>query len=320
MTGNTRRGIAAAVIGNGIFGFSFMFSRIALAAATPFVMLMYRFGAAFLLLSLVALWAGCTKQEGWLRFRLAGRKLGPLVLLGLCQPVCYFLCESYGISLTNATFSGVMIALIPIAALAAGRLFLGEKPSLAQVCFALLSIAGVVVMTLRQSAQGEVQPLGVLLLLGAVASAVAFNLMSRRLSGQFSALERTWVMMLVGASVFAGLAMGRCGGHWQQLTAPLRTPSFLWAILYLAGFSSVVAFLMLNYANTELPVAKATIFCNVTTVISLLAGVIFLGEPFGRVQLLASVVIVIGVWGVQRQPQQAPAGPESSLKQEEQSL
>ena len=319
MTGNTRRGVAAAFIGNGIFGFSFMFSRIALAAATPFVMLMYRFGAAFLLLSLVALWAGRTQREGWLRFRLAGRKLGPLVLLGLCQPVCYFLCESYGISLTNATFSGVMIALIPIAALAAGRLFLGEKPTLPQVCFALLSIAGVVVMTLQQSAQGEVKPLGILLLLGAVASAVAFNLMSRKLSDQFSALERTWVMMLVGASVFAGLAVGRCGGDWQQLTAPLKTASFLWAILYLAGFSSVVAFLMLNFANTGLPVAKATIFCNVTTVISLLAGVIFLGEPFGWLQLLASVVIVIGVWGVQRQPDEA-AGPQNGLRQEEQGL
>ena len=36
--------------------------------------------------------------------------------------------------------------------------------------------------------------------------------------------------------------------------------------------------------------------------ISLLAGVVFLGEPFGIVSLLAAVIIVIGVWGVQRQP------------------
>ena len=37
----------AAFAGNAIFGFSFMFSRIALAAATPFVMLMYRFAFSF---------------------------------------------------------------------------------------------------------------------------------------------------------------------------------------------------------------------------------------------------------------------------------
>jgi len=137
-----------------------------------------------------------------------------------------------------------------------------------------------------------------------VASAVVFNLMSRRLSGQFSALERTWVMMLVGAAVFTGLALWETRCDIYLLTAPLAESSFVAAILYLAGLSSVVAFLMLNYANTELPVAQATVFCNLTTVISLLAGVIFLGEPFGWVQLVASAVIVIGIWGVQRQPVQ----------------
>ena len=315
MATKKRRGILAAVIGNSIFGFSFLFSRIALSSASPFVMLMYRFVTAFVLLSGVALWAHASKQEGWLRFRLRWRQCAPLLMLGIFQPVGYFLCESYGISLTNATFSGVIIALIPIVALGFGALVLGEKPSAWQVGFALLSIAGVVWMTLQQSAQGQVSPLGVILLLGAVASAVVFNLMSRRLSGQFSALERTWVMMLVGAVVFTGLALLDTHGGRAQLAAPLGQPSFVWAILYLAGLSSVVAFLMLNYANTELPVAQATVFCNLTTVISLLAGVIFLGEPFGLGMLLASAVIVIGIWGVQRQP-----GQQAISTAEEESL
>lgn len=308
MQHSTGRGIAAAVIGNGIFGFSFMFSRMALEVAPPFVMLTYRFVLAFVLINLVALWASRTGRTGWLRFSLRWRETAPLLALGVCQPVAYFLCESYGISLTNATFSGVIIALVPIAALAFGAVFLRERPSLAQVGFALLSIAGVVVMTLTQSAQGQVQPLGVLLLLGAVASAVAFNLLSRKLSQRFSALERTYVMMLVGAVVFAALAAGECAGDWRKLTAPAQSPAFMGAVGYLSVFSSIVAFLMLNYANTVLPVAQATVFCNLTTVISLLAGVIFLGEPFGWVSAIASVVIVAGIWGVQRQPASVAAG------------
>lgn len=301
-----RLGIAAAAIGNGIFGFSFMFSRMALAVASPFTMLMYRFVFAFLLLGLIGLWAKRTGQKGWLRFDLRLRKAAPLALLGLAQPVCYFLCESYGISLTNATFSGVIIALVPIAALGLGVLLLGERPSVPQVCFAFLSIAGVVLMTLQQSAQGQVQPLGVVLLLGAVASGVAFNLLSRRLSERYSALERTVVMMFVGAVTFTALALWENRGQPIKLAAPLGQPVFLWALLYLSCLSSVVAFLLLNYANTELPVAQTSVFCNLTTVISLLAGVLFLGEPFGPVSLLASVVIIIGVWGVQRQPKADP--------------
>ena len=148
----------AALIGNGIFGFSFMFSRMALDVASPFVMLMYRFIIAFAAINVVALWANRRRKGGegdWLRFSLRGKQTAPLIALGVVQPVAYFLCESYGISMTNATVSGVIIALIPIVALAAGFLFMGEHPSWQQVGFSLLSIAGVVVMTLQQSAGGD---------------------------------------------------------------------------------------------------------------------------------------------------------------------
>lgn len=290
----------AALAGNGIFGFSFMFSRIALAEATPFVMLMYRFVIAFGAINVVACWSRLQKKQGWLRFELPWRSVGPLIALGLVQPVLYFLCESYGISLTNATVSGVIIALIPIMALAAGVLFMREKPSWKQVGFSVLSISGVVVMTLQQSAGGTVHPLGVVLLVGAVACGAAFNIMSRKLSGAFSALERTYVMMLIAAVVFTILAVIETGGSTAQLFAPVDSLPFMGSMLYLSLFSSILAFLCLNYAATILPVGKSTAFCNVTTVLSVFAGVVFLGESINAASLIAAVVIIIGVFGVQK--------------------
>ena len=290
----------AALIGNGIFGFSFMFSRIALRVASPFVMLMYRFCGAFLLLNLVAVWARRTGRQDWLRFDIPWKNAGLLVLLGLIQPVLYFLCESYGISMTNATVSGVIIALIPIVALAAGAMFLHEKPTWQQVLFSLLSIAGVVAMTLQQSADGTIRPLGVLLLVGAVAFGAAFNIMSRKLSARFSALERTYVMMLVAAVVFTTLALTETRGDRTLLLAPARNSGFLLSMVYLSLFSSILAFLCLNYAATVLPVSKTTAFCNVTTILSVFAGVVFLGESITWISLLAAGVIIVGVFGVQK--------------------
>jgi len=290
----------AALCGNGIFGFSFMFSRVALGVSSPFVMLMFRFCLAFGALNIVALWARRTRQQDWLRFRLSWRETGPLIGLGLVQPVAYFLCESYGISLTNATVSGVIIALIPIVALAAGFLFMGEKPSGRQVFFSLLSIAGVIVMTLQQSAGGEIQPLGVVLLVGAVVSGAAFNILSRKLSGRFSALERTYVMMLCAAAAFTALAVMECQQDPAQLLAPLRNGPFLLSMLYLSLFSSILAFLCLNYAATILPVSKTTAFCNVTTVLSVFAGAVFLGESVTALSLASAAVIIVGVFGVQK--------------------
>lgn len=293
-------GTLAALCGNSIFGFSFMFSRVALQVASPFVMLMYRFCLAFAFMTVVVLWAKKTNRQGWLRFRLSWKETASLALLGLIQPVLYFLCESYGISMTNATVSGVIIALIPIVALAAGAVLLGEKPTWRQVLFSLLSIAGVVVMTLQQSSGGDIRPLGVVLLVGAVISGAAFNMLSRRLSGKFSALERTYVMMLVGAVIFTLLAVVECRQAPAALLAPLRSGPFMLAMLYLSLLSSILAFLCLNYAATVLPVSKSTAFCNVTTVLSVFAGVVFLGESITLVSVIAAAVIIIGVFGVQR--------------------
>ena len=62
----------AALGGNAIFGFSFMFSRIALGAADPFVMLMYRFLLAFLAVEAIALFSRRKKLDGWLRIYFLG--------------------------------------------------------------------------------------------------------------------------------------------------------------------------------------------------------------------------------------------------------
>jgi drug/metabolite transporter (DMT)-like permease len=47
------------------------------------------------------------------------------------------------------------------------------------------------------------------------------------------------------------------------------------------------------------------VFSNLTTVVAILAGVVFRGEPFGVVQLLGAAMIVIGVWGTNASGQQA---------------
>ena len=305
MTNKTTAATLCALGGNAIFGFSFMFSRIALGVATPFVMLTYRFILAVLGLSVAAAWSVKRKNppkesEDFMRFSLRGKNLLPLFGLGVVQPVAYFLCESYGIAMTNASFSGVIIALVPIVGLILGAVCLHERATARQAVWSLVSIAGVVMMTLMQSAEGAVRPLGVLLLLGAVLSGVVFNIISRSIADRFSAFERTYVMMLIAAFTFLSLAAWENRADLSALLAPLQSLPFMGAMVYLSLVSSIGAFMMLNFANNHLPVAKTTAFCNLTTVISVFAGVVFLGEPFTALSLAASVVIIVGVWGVQK--------------------
>ena len=40
-----------------------------------------------------------------------GKPMGRLLLLGIVQPVIYYICENYGIAMTSTSFSGLMLAL-----------------------------------------------------------------------------------------------------------------------------------------------------------------------------------------------------------------
>ena len=66
----------------------------------------------------------------------------------------------------------------------------------------------------------------------------------------------------------------------------------------MAVASSVGAFLLLNFAMNHISVAKASIFSNFTTVISVLAGILILHDSFSPLQLAGIVVITLSVCGV----------------------
>ncbi len=274
-----------------IFGFSFMFTKIALGRVSPITVIADRYIVAFLGMSLVMLF---TKTKIKLT-----KDIWKLVLMSLFQPVLYFIFETYGIKLTTSAFSSIMIALIPVVCMISGIFLLKEVPRPMQYVFTALSVSGVVMVALAGKADGTVTPLGVLLLLGAVLSAATYNITSRKISKDFSPLERTYAQTILGLTIFLTIALVENRNAPQNLVIHFANPEYCWSIFYLGIVSSVLAFVLLNYANTHLPVAKTTVFSNITTVVSVIAGAIFLNETFTWQTALATIMIITGVWGVQ---------------------
>ena len=154
-------------------------------------------------------------------------------------------------------------------------------------------------MALRQSTQGAITVWGVLLLIGAVICAVGFNVISRRSATTVGVLERTYMMFLMGAVVFTVAAVVENIHTPMALLETFADVQFVTSLLYLGVVSSVGAFCMINYANTHLPLSRATVFSNVITVVSVFAGVVILKETFDLFMLIAAVMIVVGIAGVQ---------------------
>ncbi len=274
-----------------IFGFSFLFTKEGLELVAPLQLLAYRFKIAALALTL--LWL-----LGIIKINIRREKIGMLFLLGLFQPVLYFLFETTGINLTSASEAGLMVSLIPIVVAILAAIFLKERPSSLQVFFILLSVSGVILIIAMQEALAlDRNLLGFLFLGGAVLMAGVYNILSRLLSISYRPIDLTFFMMWIGALIFNTMALFQLDWQLGIYLEMLRKPPVYISVLYLGLFSSVVAFLMMNYTLSRIRAYQSAVFANLTTVIAILAGVFIRNEPFYWFQVLGGAMIILGVWG-----------------------
>ncbi|MFZ5354108.1 MAG: DMT family transporter [Bacillota bacterium] len=276
-----------------IFGLSFMFTKQALDAFPAIHLLSFRFLLAALVLTVLV-------KLKIIKVQLRGKPIKKLMLLTLFQPVLYFIFETLGVKLTSSSQAGMMIALIPVVVTLFALIFLNERPTKTQLAFIILSVSGVLFiffMSGNLSFGGHFT--GLLSLLGAVLAAGVYNILSRKLSKVYTPVEITFVMMWVGAIVFNIIALGQ-----SVITGNLNThfsgfaylPALV-SVLYLGTLSSILAFFMVNYMLSKLSAARAGVFSNLTTVISIIAGVFIRQESFYWYQLTGGIMILAGVIG-----------------------
>ena len=302
------KAISAVVAGNTIFGFSFIFSKMALQITLPSVLIAVRFVMAFIALNLIVLIGrmirvsdGRGGSRPLVAFSLRGKPLRNIILLALFQPILYFLCESYGIVYTSAAFAGTIIAVIPIAGIVFDVLIMHSKVRLRQIICAVMSAVGVAITTI--GAEGmKSSVLGLLILLGAVTAGALFYVFSKKSGSDYNPLEQTYVMFALGSLVYSVFALVQCHGQYSELIfAALGQPQFIISVLYLSVVSSVTAFICLKYGAVRVTVSEASIFANLTTVISIIAGVVFLHEVFTPFQIVGAIIILVSVFFANRQ-------------------
>ena len=275
-----------------------MFSKLALEKAAPTVLLAVRFTVAVAAMTLVILvnaLVGKLRGRPLFTFSLRGKPVYQLLLLGIVQPVAYFIFENYGILYTSSAVAGTIIAAVPVCCILMDVLVLHEKVTLKQVLCAVCAIGGVALI----SAGGAVMvsALGMLFLLLTMLSDTLYYGISHSAAKLFTPFEMTYVMFVVGMVVFIPVALLHAGGLTSpMILEPLQDGQFWLAVLYLGLLSSVMAYGLLNFANSHLSVSETSLFSNVTTVVSVLAGVVLLKEPFSVWQMLGVVIILVCVF------------------------
>ena len=289
----TQKGMLAAAGAYTIFGFSYLFSKMALEVSEPMILLCARFTVTVIVLNLLV----ATRV---LKLDLCGKNLWGPILLGILQPVLYFVFENYGLKYTTTSFTGMISAISPIFTAALGALLLRERPTGRQWCGIVISIAGVILVSVGGTG-GQNTVAGCLCLLTAYFLGSFYSLYVRKLSKTFTPFELTYVMFTVGFVFFAVLAFAQYRGETVgMLTEALSHAEFIFAILYLGGAASCGAYMLANYSLSRLTVARSTIFGNLGTVVSVLAGIIIMGDEFKLISAVAFALIMGGIWIVNR--------------------
>lgn len=273
------------------YGLSYGFTKDATDVASPFALLGWRFLLAAAAMSLLVL-AGAVKAN-W-----KGKPRLPLLRVALCSPCIYFICETLGIRLTTASETGVFFACFPVFSLIASALLLKKPPTRRQVLGIGVTLAGALVTVLAVGVTSSLSAAGYAFLVAALVSFSLYSVFVEK-APMYTGTELTWGMLLAGAALFVPLALADGVLHGTTgtlLLLPVQSRAFLSAVLFQGLGCSIGAFFLCNVALAKIGVIRTASFIGVSTVVSILDGVLVLGERFTAPQAVGAAVILAGVY------------------------
>ena len=276
-----------------LWGFSYKFITIAQESAPTSVLLSHRFVVScIIMLILVA--------TRLVKVNFRNKKWLPAVLLVTFQ-FAYFMFESATAKATNGAVTSLASAVSPVVAIVLAAIFIKEFPTTRQKIFCLLPVAGVILMTVAGQDLGIISTTGIVLLAMTIFTSGAYRTINRSASKYFTAFERTLILFIFSSVANTLMALNELDWSLQAYIAPLKTPSYLGSMLFLALICSMACNLLVNYATANLPVVKISSLGALTTVVGVLLGLLT-GDPWNYTFLVGSVIIIVGIWQVTKVP------------------
>ncbi len=289
---NTTKAFIAVTCQALIVGFSFLFVKIALRSADTLSLLAHRFTLAALGIFIYNLLSPNKVKVGLS----AWRNIAPY---SIAYPIAFFLFQTLGLQMISSSEAGIVHATAPVWTLIAAGILLKERVGGAQKLLMLLSVSGVIFINIMNGSVGKNGYLGYLFILLSAISFAVYTVLTRRLSRSYSVLPIVYVMSITGCVAFNLISVARhlLNGSLADYFKPFANPAFVWAMLYLGVLSSLVTALLSTYALGRLEASKVGLCNNMSVVVTMLAGPIFLHESLYYYHYVGMLAILIGTIG-----------------------
>ncbi len=200
----------------------------------------------------------------------------------------YMIFFNKGCETVSASASSVILATVPVMTALLARFVLGEILNRMQWAAIFIEFAGVVILTLMNGFAAVNG--GILWLIFAAAALSIYNLLQRRLTKTYTALQTSAISIFTGTAllgVFSPAAMGELEG------APV---TMMVSVLVLGVFSSAVAYAAWSQAFAKADkTSSVSNYMFVTPFLASLLGFVLAGERPDTPTVAGGIVILSGM-------------------------
>lgn len=244
---------------------------------------------------LLATW--WSKEGGAMRVSGADARLLGLLGLGVLGNHLLIL---MGLNYVSGAVGGVIIGSSPVVTSVLSAMLIKDVPLRAVWAGALLSFAGVGVVSVAGfQAAGDQPLLGSTLVFLGVVSWALYSIGSRAIMERMSALTVNWTTLMV-ATVLQIPLLWTDQKMMNAGIGSVTTPDWL-ALGYLVIFATAVAQQAWLFGVKGVGPSRASVLGNLTPVAAIGLSALILGETVGLIEILGICLILAGVWVVNRQ-------------------
>lgn len=268
------------------WGISFVWTKELLNANFPvFLILTIRLAIASLLMFSVF------KLMGKLE-RIEKTDLPKFFLLALFEPFLYFIGENFSMHFVDASFAAIMIALLPIVNPIALHIFNKDKIGWNLLFGAVISVIGIMIMSINPEGEIKISWQGTLLLLLAVFAGSGYSVILSRLINKYNPITITTTQNIVGILYFLPCLLIF---DLDKISSVVWKKDAILSLVFLAIFCSAGAFMLYSYSAKLLSVIKVSIFTNAIPVVTIIVAIILGQELFSFLKVLGILIVVSGL-------------------------
>ncbi|MFV0504315.1 MAG: DMT family transporter [Lachnospirales bacterium] len=291
------RAYIAAFIFSILVGFSFIGIKVCQELATELETLTYRFNFGFIASGVTFLVIKIFFKKETLAPEKKSKKI---MLITAISYVGFMTLQIIGIFYTTSVLGSIIFSITPITVQLMAIKFLKEKANFKQSIFIAITASALIYMILVGTKSLELNFIGVVCLLLASLSMAIANIGMRYIRKCYTPLDVTFYICTTGFIFFNTITIitGMIDGTLINYFNPVANFEFLIATAYLGVGCIFITSQLMAFMLGQLETIKVAVFGNFSMVVSILAGIIILNEPFYLYHFICAGLVLTGVIGV----------------------